>query len=95
VHILVNGDLASILFFGGLLLTAGLGSLHLDRRMATAQGERWRRLTAVTSYVPFAAILSGRQSLVWAELRRPLVIGSGAFVLLLLLHPYLFGVKPY
>lgn len=95
VHMLANGDLASLLFFGGLLLTALLGSLHLDRRMAADQGERWQRFTAVTSYVPFAAILSGRQTVHWAELRRPAAWGLGILIVLLLLHPYLFGVRPY
>ena len=95
IHIVANGDLASLLFFGGFLLTALLGSLHLDRRMAAGQGERWQRFVAVTSYVPFAAILSGRQSWSWAELRRPIAWGLGLFVLFLLLHPYLFGVRPY
>lgn len=95
VHIVANGDLASLLFFGGFLLTAILGSLHLDRRMAAEQGERWRRFAAVTSYVPFAALLGGRQRGSWGELRRPAAWGLGAFALLLLLHPYLFGVRPY
>ena len=95
VHILANGDLASMLFFGGLLLTAGVGSFHLDRRMASSQGERWQRFAATTSYIPFAAILTGRQSLVFAELRRAVLLGLGIFVVLLLLHPYLFGVRPY
>lgn len=95
VHILANGDLASLLFFGGFLLTAILGSLHLDHRMAAEQGERWRRFAAVTSYVPFAALLNGRQRWSWVELLRPAAWGLGAFVLLLLLHPYLFGVRPY
>lgn len=95
VHILANGDLASLLFFGGLLLTALLGSLHLDRRMAADQGERWRRFTAVTSYAPFAAMLGGRQTVRWAELRRPAAWGLGVLIALLLLHPYLFGVRPY
>ncbi len=95
VHIVANGDLASLLFFGGFLLTAILGSLHLDRRMAAEQGERWRRFAAVTSYVPFAALLGGRQRWSWGELRRPAAWGLGAFALLLLLHPYLFGVRPY
>ncbi len=95
VHIVANGDLASLLFFGGFLLTAILGSLHLDRRMAAEQGERWRRFAAVTSYVPFAALLGGRQRGSWGELRRPAAWGVGAFALLLLLHPYLFGVRPY
>ncbi|MFZ4791135.1 MAG: NnrU family protein [Candidatus Competibacteraceae bacterium] len=95
VHIIANGDLASLLFFGGFLLTALLGSLHLDRRMAATQGERWQRFAAVTSYVPLAAILSGRQTWGWAELGRPAAWGLGVFAVLLALHPYLFGVRPY
>jgi uncharacterized membrane protein len=95
VHILANGDLASLLFFGGFLLTAWFGSLHLEGRMAGSQGERWQRFAALTSYVPFAAILRGRQRLVMAELRKPLLLGLVVFALLLLLHPYLFGVRPY
>lgn len=95
VHLLVNGDLASLLFFGGFLLTAVLGSLHLDYRMRATQGERWQRFAAVTSYLPFAAILRGRQTLAWSELRWPAGWGLGLFALLLLLHPYLFGVRPY
>lgn len=94
-HILANGDLASLFFFGGLLLTAILGSLHLDRRMAAEQGERWRRFAAVTSYIPFVALMRGRLRWSWPELARPALVGLGAFVVLLLLHPYLFGVRPY
>ncbi len=95
IHILANGDLASLLFFGGFLLTAILGSLHLDYRMMAEQGERWRRFAAVTSYVPFVALLGGRQRWSWVELRWPAAWGLGAFALLLVLHPYLFGVRPY
>ena len=95
VHILANGDLASLLFFGGFLLTAGLGSLHLDRRMAASQGERWQRFAAVTSYVPFAAIISGRQQWSLMELLRPILLGLALFIILLSSHSYLFGVRPY
>ncbi|MDZ7621641.1 MAG: NnrU family protein [Candidatus Competibacteraceae bacterium] len=95
VHILANGDLASLLFFGALLLTALGGSWHLDRRMAKAEGERWQHFAAVTSFLPFAALLAGRQRWAWAEWRWPAVWGLGLFVLLFGLHPYLFGVRPY
>ncbi len=94
-HVLANGDLASLLFFGGFLLTALGGAAHLDRRMAAAQGDRWRRFAEATSFVPFAALLAGRQRWAWAELRRPALWGLGVFVLLLVLHPALFGVRPY
>ncbi|MDS4019697.1 MAG: NnrU family protein [Candidatus Competibacter sp.] len=95
VHILANGDLASLLFFGSLLLTALGGAWHLDRRMAATEGERWRRFAEVTSFLPFAALLAGRQRWAWAELRRPALWGLGLFALLLVLHPHLFGVRPY
>jgi len=95
VHIVANGDWASLLFFGGFLLTALGGAGHLDRRMAATEGERWQRFAAVTSFLPFAALLAGRQRWVWAELRRPVAWGLGAFALLLFLHPHLFGVRPY
>lgn len=95
VHIMANGDLASLLFFGGFLLTALLGAWHLDRRMAAEQGERWRRFATVTSYTPFLALIKGRQHWRWGEWGRPALFGLGAFILLLLLHPWLFGVRPY
>jgi uncharacterized membrane protein len=95
VHMLANGDLAALLFFGGFLLTALGGAAHLDRRLAVTEGDRWQRFTAVTSFVPFAALLAGRQRWVWAELRRPILWGLGLFALLLVLHPALFGVRPY
>lgn len=95
VHLVANGDLASLLFFGGFLLTALGGAWHLDRRLAATEGERWRCFVAVTSFAPFAAILAGRQRWVWTELRRPAFWGLGLFALLLAFHPALFGVRPY
>ena len=95
VHIVANGDRASLLFFGGFLLTALGGAAHLDRRLAATEGDRWRRFAETTSFVPFAALLAGRQRWVWTELRRPILWGLGLYALLLALHPALFGVRPY
>ena len=67
----------------------------LDRRLAATEGDRWRRFAAVTSFVPFAALLAGRRRWAWTELRRPILWGLGLFALLLALHPALFGVRPY
>jgi uncharacterized membrane protein len=95
IHILANGDLASLLFFGGLLLTALGGAWHLDQRMAATEGVRWQRFAADTSFTPFVALLTGRQPWAWAEWWRPAAWGLGAFVLLFFLHVHLFGVRPY
>ena len=94
-HALARGDLKSLIFFGGLLVLALLGTVLIDRRRA-ALGEDWRRFAAVTSNVPFLAIAQGRNRFIPSEVgyRRPL-IGLAVFVALFLLHPYLFGARAY
>ncbi|MDQ2696964.1 MAG: NnrU family protein, partial [Pseudomonadota bacterium] len=95
LHILANGDLASLIFFGGFFILAAAGPFLIDRKLAAAQGARWERFAAATSNVPFAAILRGRQRLALAEIGwRPVVIGLAAYVLVLALHPWLFGASP-
>lgn len=94
-HLLARGDVRSLILFGGFLLLALVGTVLIDRRKA-ALGEDWRRFAAVTSNVPFLAIAQGRNRFVPAEVgwRKPL-IALLLFVVLLLLHPYIFGARPY
>ena len=93
-HILANGDLRSLVFFGGFLLVALLGTLSLDRRKRA--DPNWPRFAAATSHVPFVAVAQGRNHLAWREIgwTRPLV-GLAAYAILLVLHPWLFGAPPY
>jgi uncharacterized membrane protein len=95
VHVLARGDVKSLIFFGGLLVVALLGTILMDRRKA-ALGEDWRRFAAVTSNVPFVAIVQGRNRFVPGEIGylKP-AIGLIVFVVILLLHPYVFGARPY
>jgi uncharacterized membrane protein len=94
-HTLARGDVKSLIFFGGFLTLALLGTVLIDRRRA-ALGEDWRRFSAVTSNVPFLAIAQGRNRFIPSEIgyQKPL-IGLAVFVVLFLLHPYLFGARPY
>jgi uncharacterized membrane protein len=92
-HLVANGDLASVLFFGTFAMLAGLGTVLLERKIALREGARWDAFAAVTSNVPFAAILQGRQRLDLREIG-PVRIGA-AFALTLALvqfHGWLFGV---
>jgi len=93
-HIAASGELKSLVFFGGFLLVALCGTLSLERRKRA--DPNWPRFAAATSHVPFAAIAQGRNHLVWREIgwTRPL-IGLAAYAILLLLHPSLFGARPY
>jgi uncharacterized membrane protein len=93
-HLLLNGDLASITLFGTMLILAGLGPLLIDGKRRRAFGPAWARFAAVTSNVPFAAILAGRNALRIGEIgawRAALAVVM--WVALLALHPWLFGVS--
>jgi uncharacterized membrane protein len=85
-HIAARGDARSLVFFGGLLLLAALGTLALDARKKA--NPDWPRFAAVTSHLPFVAIAQGRNRIVWREIGwlRP-AIGLAAFFLVLPFHP--------
>jgi uncharacterized membrane protein len=95
-HIAARGDLKSLIFFGSFALLAGVGTLLMDRRKQQTLGEDWARFAAVTSNLPFAAILQGRNRFDAKEIgwRNPL-IGLALYALFFWLHPVLFGTRPW
>ncbi|MEN8261277.1 MAG: NnrU family protein [Pseudomonadota bacterium] len=94
IHLIINGDLASVIFFGALMLLALLGTRSIDAKRRLAYGEAWRTFERSTSNIPFQAILQGRNRLALSEIgwRLPLV-GVVLFIVFLFLHPWLFGVS--
>jgi uncharacterized membrane protein len=93
VHMLGNGDMASLVFFGAFLVTCVLGMPSIDAKLARRDPAMWARLAPSTSILPFGAVLSGRGRVNWAEIGpRPLVFGSVLWVGLLVAHPIAFGV---
>jgi uncharacterized membrane protein len=95
-HILARGDLKSLIFFGAFAVLAGLGTILMDRRKAQTLGEDWARFAAVTSNLPFVAILRGRNRFDLKEIgfRNP-AIGLALFALFFWFHGALFGAPPY
>jgi uncharacterized membrane protein len=94
-HVAVNPDPPSLLFFGALLALALLGPLSIDAKRRRAHGERWERFARVTSNVPFAAILAGRNQLRLAEIGAwRLALGVVLYGGLLAVHAWLFGASP-
>lgn len=67
-HTLLNSYLTDVLFFGGFFAFALLGCWHQDQRKRALQGEKLSGFFAETSFLPFGAILGGRNRLVWREL---------------------------
>jgi len=96
VHLIVNGDLASLILFGSLLLLALGGTGAIDAKRRRRFGSGWAQFARTTSSVPFAAILSGRNRISSAVseigIVRPLVAVL-AYALIFYLHGRLFGAS--
>jgi uncharacterized membrane protein len=94
-HLMVNGDRASLVLFGALLVLAIAGTLSIDAKRKRALGDKWDAFAAQTSAVPFAAILQGRQSFRPGEIGWwRMAMGVVVWGALILGHPLLFGVSP-
>jgi uncharacterized membrane protein len=95
-HLILNGDAASFVLFGALLLLALVGPLSIDAKRQRAFGGKWGRFAAVTSNVPFAAIIEGRNVLKIDELGVWRIgVGLALYVALLFSHRWLFGASPF
>jgi uncharacterized membrane protein len=96
VHLLARGDVASLVFFGGYLVLALAGTALIDARKNDTLGEEWARFAAVTSNVPFSAIVEGRNRFSAGEIGAKRVLaGLAAYGIVLAAHPWLFGVRAY
>jgi uncharacterized membrane protein len=95
VHLVINGDAASLMLFGSMLVLALGGTASIDNKRRRNFGEHWDRFAAATSNVPFGAIASGRNQLGTAlseiGIVRPL-IAIAVFVFMFALHARFFGV---
>jgi uncharacterized membrane protein len=94
-HLMVNGDLASLILFGSLLVLAVFGTLSIDAKRRRALGETWDAFAQKTSAVPFAAIVQGRQKLALGEIGWwRLALAVAIWAALIWAHPFIFGVSP-
>ena len=90
-HLLMNGSLGDVVFFGGFPVFGWIGGRHQDERK-TRQVAGYDRVVATTSIMPFGAILRGRQRLVPGELPWvPLGVGLVLTVVVRQYHAVLFG----
>lgn len=94
-HVLINGDQASIIFFGTLALLALLGTFSIDDKRERKMGEAWRDFASKTSNPPFLAIVAGRNSLKLGELGWWRILAALiVFAALFYGHLWAFGVSP-
>lgn len=94
-HLLANGDLAHVVLFGSFAAFSLLGLALVERRRARAMDPKtWQSLTARTSLLPFAALISGR----WRPGTGPslprIMIWLVTWAGIWLLHAPILGVSP-
>ena len=91
-HCVPNGDLVSLIMFGGFGLFALAAMPLIDRRKRRQPEADWQRLAAGTSIMPFA----GRGPNRWppGSLAMTLIGGTLLYLLMFWLHPILIGPDP-
>jgi uncharacterized membrane protein len=67
-HMIANGDVATLLLAGAILLTALNGMVSIDRKKRRRLGEAYAAFERKTSVIPFAAILQGRNEFRFREI---------------------------
>lgn len=91
-HMLVNGYLSDVVFFGGFLVFALIGAAHQDTRKRVAQADTLTPFFTETSLLPFGAILAGRNRLMVDEIPwLGVIVGVAVATVLYLCHGRLFA----
>jgi len=91
-HALLATRLIGAVMMAGLALLAVAGAWHQDRKLLRLRGEPYAAYLEATSFVPFAAIIAGRQRLVWGELSvGALALGLVLAVALRTVHGSIFA----
>jgi uncharacterized membrane protein len=92
-HVLANGDVRSLIFFGAFAVLSLGGTLLIDHKKKLALGSHWSRLSQVTSNFPFAALVTGRTRMRWRDIGLLRVVaGLLLYVVLFRGHAIIVGV---
>jgi uncharacterized membrane protein len=95
-HMIANGTLGDLFFFGSIFVVGFFGSYHQDQRKVREKGEAYAAFQNQTGVFPFAAIVQGKTKFETKDFSIPfVVIAVLAFVSAFLLHENLFGLRPY
>ncbi len=97
LHLVANGDVASLLFFGALLIVCVAGPPSIDAKRRRALGApAWDAFARQTSIVPFGAIAAGRNTLDAGQIGWWRIgLGVLAYVLFIGGHSHIIGVSPF
>jgi uncharacterized membrane protein len=91
-HMIANGDAATVILTGGVLLLALGGAGLIDMKKRKALGPAYAAFMARTSFVPFAAVIGGRAKLDWQAIGLwRIALGIAAYVAILFTHGLIIG----
>ena len=91
-HMIANGDAATVILTGGILVLALGGAGAIDWKKRKALGPAYAAFMARTSFVPFAAVIGGRAKLdlkaigLWR-----IALGIAAYFAILFSHGWIIG----
>lgn len=95
-HIIANGDLATWLLAGAILVTSLNGMRSIDRKRRGLFGKEWEVFSRKTSIIPFAAAAAGKVRLTFDDLGWLNILAAAAlYAIFLWAHATLFGVPAY
>lgn len=95
-HMIANGDVATWLMGGAILITALNGMPSIDRKRAAQFGEQWQRFKDKTSIIPLMAVAQGRVRLRAADIGiLNIVVSALVYGVFMYFHAILFGVPVY
>lgn len=91
-HLIANGDVAGVMFFGTFLLFAAFAPMLVDRRRRRCGEQAWKRFAEASPTLPFA----GPGPVDWSGLGWQRVAGGLLlYVLLVYLHEPVIGFRPW
>ncbi len=94
-HLLVNGERFALMLFGALGVMVLFGARSIDRKGRERDAEGFARVEAVTSNIPFAAIIQGRNTFSLGEIGWRGLAGLAIAAGIALFHQQLFGVPAF
>jgi uncharacterized membrane protein len=95
-HLLMNGWVGDVIFFGGFVVLGIAGGIHQDRRKLLEIGASYREFLAATSFFPGGALI--RRRVEWSRSDMPwtaVAVGIGVGIVLVTFHPLMFGGSPF
>jgi uncharacterized membrane protein len=95
-HMVANGNVATWLLAGAILITALNGMVSIDRKRESQFHQVWQRFKDKTSIIPLAAVLQGRMRLKVSDIGiLNIVISAILYGVILWLHEKILGLPIY